>query len=35
VIDHALAAALAEPREFAEPERARGLSLPALLGEAP
>jgi hypothetical protein len=34
-VDRALGAALADPREFAEPERARGLSLPALLAEAP
>jgi hypothetical protein len=35
VIDRALAAALADPREFAVPERSRGLSLPALSSEAP
>jgi hypothetical protein len=34
-IDRALAAALADPREFAVPERSRGLFLPALLAEAP
>jgi hypothetical protein len=34
-IDRALARALADPREFAVPERSRGLFLPALLREAP